>query len=486
MNLTYKILISIYTVLFLTGCVSWKTPAEVSDELPDIFPDYRHVTVPSNIAPLNFMVEDAGRIQAIFAYDGQEIFKVSGKDGIIDIPFKKWYTLLSQVKGGSVDVHVSIWNNDYPDGIAYEPFKINIAADDIDPWIAYRLIEPGYVGWRQLGIYQRELSSFEECEIVTNRESNTTCVNCHNFPSYSSESMMFHARGANGGTILYKDGKLSKIDFKSIGPKKNTTYPAWHPAGRYIAFSSNTTHQVFFGEGSQPIEVFDTASDIVIYDTQSGNVLTDPRFVTEDVLESFPAWSPDGKFLYFVSAVVKARPIKVEDLHYNLLRVSFDQESGMLGSRVDTLYNVDMSGGSTSYPRISADGRYMLYTWSQYGTFPIWHNEADLKMFDLTTNENVDVSEWNDPDNADSYHSWSSNGKWVMFGSRRLDGRYTRLYIAYLNEDGQPCRPFLLPQKDPRSNMWRLKSYNVPEFIDGKVELPKGAADLFYVDDKAE
>ena len=60
-----------------------------------------------------------------------------------------------------------------------------------------------------------------------------------------------------------------------------------------------------------------------------------------------------------------------------------------------------------------------------------------------------------------------------MFGSRRLDGRYTRLYIAYMGEDGKPCKPFLLPQEDPRYNMWRLKSYNIPEFIDGAVELPE-------------
>ena len=339
-----------------------------SDSLPEIFPDYSGVTVPANIAPLNFMVEDAEAVQAVFSVKGAEIAAIVGREGVVSVPFKKWAQILSFGKGEAVSVEVSVWNSEFPDGVRYRPFQINIAEDEIDPWIAYRLIEPGYMGWRQLGIYQREMSSFEESAIVTNRETNTTCLNCHNFPSYSSESMMFHARGANGGTVLYDDGKLTKIDFKSIGPKKNTTYPAWHPDGRFIAFSSNTTHQIFIAEGQKPIEVFDSASDLVIYDIQTGEVLTDPRFITDDFMESFPAWSPDGRYIYFVSAEDVNLDLKFSPTaHYHLLRVSFDPETRTLGTQVDTLYNADSQGGSVSYPRISPDGRHLLYTWSEYG-----------------------------------------------------------------------------------------------------------------------
>ena len=100
-------------------------------------------------------------------------------------------------------------------------------------------------------------------------------------------------------------------------------------------------------------------------------------------------------------------------------------------------------------------------------------------MIDLEAMQHVDISVWNDEDQADSYHSWSSDGRWVMFGSRRADGRYTHIYIAYLDEKGNPDKPFLLPQKDPRYNEWRLKSYNIPEFIKDKVELPSSVVELF-------
>ena len=465
----------------MTGCSSWDIPEDTAECRPLIFPDYAEVTVPCNIAPLNFMVEDAGHIQVVFSHEGTELMRVNGKDGLIQIPVKKWTGCLKTAQGGNIDVQVSVWDDEHPEGVAYQPFPIHIAQEKIDPWISYRLIEPGYVGWRQLGIYQRDMTSFEESAIVTNRETNTTCINCHNYPAGSPESMMFHARGANGGTVLYHNGELKKIDFKSIGPKKNTTYPAWHPEGRYIAFSSNTTHQVFFGEGEQPIEVFDTASDLVVYDTQTGEVLTDPRFMTEDKLETFPSWSPDGKYLYFSSYRATNLPVRVNPgIRYDLYRVSFDAATGKFGEDIEILYDTSVRGGSTSYPRLSSDGKYLLYTWSAYGTFPIWHEEADLRMIDLQTMNDVDMSVWNDPDDADSYHSWSSDGRWVVFGSRRLDGRYTRAYIAYFDAEGKPHKPFLLPQEDPRYNTWRLKSYNVPEFMQGKVELPKEAADLFY------
>ena len=470
--------------VFVVSCSSWKDPEAVLDVEPSVFPDYRDVTIPCNIAPMNFMIEGAERIQAVISVDGQEKLKVTGKEGVISIPMKRWRALMDSDRDFKIDVQVSAWTEEFLQGVAYEPFVMNVVQDEIDPWISYRLIEPGYVGWRQLGIYQRELASFDESAIVSNHASNTTCINCHNYPSYSSESMMFHARGKNGGTIIYTDGEYKKVDFKSIGPKKNATYPAWHPDGRFIAFSSNTTHQIFYAEGDHPIEVFDTASDLILYDIQTGEVLADPRFMTEESLETFPSWSPDGRYLYFVSYKADVLPVRFNtSIRYDLLRVSFDPMTGKFADEIETLYDSSVQGGSVSYPRISPDGTKLLYTWAEYGTFPIWHAEADLQMIDLQTNEPVDLSAWNDASQADSYHSWSSDGRWVVYGSRRKDGRHTRLYIAYFDNEGNPHKPFLLPQEDPRYNFWRLKSFNVPEFISGKVSLPDEVADLFYSED---
>lgn len=473
-------LIPVLALVFLTGCASWKSPVSKIDETPAVFPDYKDVTVPCNIAPLNFMVEDAGHIQATLTLDGGEALNVTGKDGIIRIPERKWHDMLSVAKGKAITVAVSVWSEEYPEGVAYEPFNIHVAAEEIDPWISYRLIEPGYEGWSQIGIYQREMSSFAEEEIISNHSSVMTCLNCHHYLSYSAESIMFHARGPEGGTILYHEGKLQKIDFTSIGPKMNVTYPAWHPEGRFIAFSSTKTYLGAYDQGRQPVEVYDVASDLLLYDINEGEVLTDSRFLAEEAIETFPAWSPDGNYLYYSSAPRKNMPDEADQMKYSIYRVPFDKASRTFGDEIQTVYDCESDGGSATFARVSPDGRYLLYSWAEFGIFPIWHSVSDMKMIDLTTGQPVDVSVWNHPSEPDGYHSWSSNGRWVIFGTRRIDGRYTRLFIGYLDAEGKPHKPFLLPQENPLHNAWRLRSYNIPEFTSSKVELPEEAADLIF------
>jgi len=74
-------------------------------------------------------------------------------------------------------------------------------------------------------------------------------------------------------------------------------------------------------------------------------------------------------------------------------------------------------------------------------------------------------------EDVESYHSWSSNSHWLVFSSRRIDGLYTRPFIAYINEHGEASKPFLLPQNDVKYYDRLMKSFNIPEFVKGKVEV---------------
>ena len=59
--------IALLSGLFIcSGCSSWKSPEATSPARPVTFPDYAEVTIPVNIAPLNFMVQGAEYAQAVF------------------------------------------------------------------------------------------------------------------------------------------------------------------------------------------------------------------------------------------------------------------------------------------------------------------------------------------------------------------------------------------------------------------------------------
>ncbi len=462
-----SIFLSLLAASLLPACAGRGEASASSEELPPIFPDYVGVTVPRTIAPLNFLVEGAEALRAtILDASGREALRVEG-DGDIRWPLDRWQELLA-AGHDSLSVRLEVWDAQHPDGIAYRPFTIYLSSDPIDSHIVYRLIEPGYEPWHKMGIYQRSLSSWDEEALVTNHEDNGVCINCHTPLRQSPSTYLYHRRGPGGGTVIVRDGEETLINLKETGPGLQGVYPAWHPDGRYVAFSSNATHQSFFSQGEKALEVYDLSSELILLDTDSMQVLTDERFTEPTSWETFPSWSPDGRQLYFCTAPADSlMPHGYTGVKYAIVRVDFDPSTATFGEQVDTIYHPAYSGGSASMPRLSPDGRYLLFTEAACGTFPIWHSEADLRILDLQAQRAVDTRRLNSSE-AESFHSWSSNGRWILFTSRRMDGRHTRLYIAHMSEDGEIGRPFMLPQRVAADHYLRQQSFNAPDFVSGR------------------
>ena len=460
-------------VVLLVSCSKREAKNKV-DDLPEIYPDYIGVTVPANICPLNFSVPDAEHIQVVILNDREDSVVKSGTNHV-KLPNKAWHNL--HLGTSSLTVTVSVWNKEHPDGVTYKPFIIHVAKDEIDPWIAYRLLPPGYESWNRMGIYQRNLTNFDVEPIIENSQNNYGCVNCHSFANYNPEDFTFHARGKNGGTIVMRDGKMKKVDIKEMSGGRHGSYNIWHPSKRYIAFSSNSTHQAFYGQSKNKIEVYDLWSDLIVYDIDNEKVLQDKRFTDSLNLEMFPSFSPDGKWLYFSTAKPVNMPMETDKLHYSIVRVPFDEKTGGLGE-IDTVYSAYEQGGTAMMPRLTPDGRYMLFSLGECGGYNLYHMESDLKMMDLQTGEMVPTDILNSP-RAESFHAWSSNGKWMMYVTKRFDGRYTRLMLAYW--DGKQFhKPFLLPQENPEDNIQLLMAYNVPEFIKAPVAVSKDELARFF------
>lgn len=390
--------------------------------LPRIFPDYSEVTIPKNIAPLDFSIiePDASAFKASLS-SGTESYMIKSRNGDIEIPERKWNTLVRE-GNGTITVSTSARING--EWREFKPFNIYVSDDKIDSYIAYRLIPPGYEVWGRMGIYQRCLETYEQSPIAENSLTEDNCMNCHSFSNRRPDRMMLHMRAKHGGTYILKDNGIEKVNTKTPETIAAGVYPNWSNDGKYIAFSVNDIAQFFHSTDPNRVEVFDYESDVVVYDVERHELLYSDLTKSPEWFETMPCFSPDG--------------------------------------------------------------RYLLFTHQSYGQFPIWHKDADLYLIDLDNGSVSTLGALNSKD-VDSYHSWSSNGRWVVFSSRRDDGLYTKPYIAHIDAEGNASKPFLLPQRNPREFYLRLMdSFNIPEFITDKVKAgPKDFAKSALEDEAA-
>jgi hypothetical protein len=439
-----------------------------------IYPDYSAIVLPPNIAPLNLKVLERGRKFSlrVSAGAGAPVQVFSG-NGNLQVPPGAWRSLIEANIGGELRMDIYVKG----DGgwVHFDTVRNRVAAEPIDPYVVYRYIPPIYNDWDHISLRQRDLRGFEERVVFDNQQSiapdgesaGSVCVNCHTFLNHRTSQMLVHTRPARKGV-------------------QNTpaAYTAWHPSGKLLAFSRNSFAQMFHSAGVETREVVDKNSDLGLYRTDTGEVFTVPQISRPDRLETFPSWSPDGRYLYFCSAPrwtdQKNAPLQHDKVRYDLERIAYDPASGQWG-QVELVVAAAQLGKSISLPQISPDGRFLMFCGHDYGSFPIFQPSSDLYLLDLSLNDSPKGRvlpaaprrlDEIDSDRSDSYHSWSSNGRWVIFTSKREDGMFARLYIAHLEAGGRFGKPFVMPQKDPDYYGRCLITYNRPELLLEPVMVP--------------
>ena len=436
--------------------------------MPDIFPVLHQATIPPNIAPLNFMLNDSCNSIEI-ELQTSEIFLVESFIGNkVKFSQKQWREILNQSSGDTLSITVYAIIDEVKH--KYDPIHLYVAPEPIDDFLVYRLIMPGFQTWNEMGIYQRKLSTFDEKPILNSKVMPGTCMNCHSFAGKESEHMMLHLRENFGGTVIKTGDALKKVHTKTEQTFASAGFPYWHPSGKYIAFSINSVRQIFHAKGHVRAHALDMKSDMAIYNVEENDFFTSPVISSDESFEAFPCFSPDGETLYFVTAPAGELPRDQTEMKYSLVAVSFDPHTGRTGSRVDTLISARETGQSVSIPRVSPNGKLLLITQFDYGNFPAYNPEADLYLYNLETDDYYALDKVNSND-VESYHTWSSNSRWIVFSSRRRDGLYMDAWIAYIDEHGKGHTPFMLPQKDPEFLKHFMFSYNIPELVKSEVNL---------------
>lgn len=476
-----KIITAALLAAFCTACGGGDVEVPVNAGSA-IYPDYMGVTVPSNIAPLNFHYTMTGiRKAGTEVRCKGQVIRFTGKEVMWDMD--QWKNLLASAEGDTLRFSSEI---SLRGGMkqTYE-WDVYVSSDKIDPYLSYRLIEPGYEVWHEVEIRERCLENFDEKALSDWKNTNNSCMNCHVHSRSRADLSMFYVRGKDGGAILNRDGRLRKLSLKTEDMVSGTVYGEIHPSGRYGVFSSNIIIPGFHFFESRRLEVYDTESDLAIVDFDRNGITVPSVLARKDVLETFPVFSADGSSIYYCAADSVSLPQDIRKLRYSLYRIGFDRDTGRVKGAAELVWDASVHKGSVCHPKCSPDGRWIMYTVADYGTFPIWHSECQLEMMNLQTGEVMSMDAANS-DRSDTYHSWSSDSRWFVFASKRGDGKYGRPYFCHVDDDGSLTRPFVLPQEDPWYYENSLKSFNIPDLSDGPVDFDAETIGRIIKETKAE
>ncbi len=445
---------------------------EAAGRPPQMRPDCSEAVIPPNIAPLNFVVAEAGvRYLVRIHADAGEPIEVSSPTPSVAIPVRAWHDLLERNRGAKVRFDVYVRGQD-GGWRRFDTVACRVAPEEIDPYLVYRRINVLYEEYLHMGIYQRDLRNWDEVAVLDNRSFGLGCVNCHTFFEKGTRKMVLHLRSGQKdyglGMLLIEDGVVKKVDTRTRYSPRPAAFTSWHPSGRLLAFSVNKVVQFFHKARTEVRDVLDLDSDIGVYFLDAQDVASNPNISNPDMLESWPEWSPDGRYLYFCRAPIlwsdrkTVPPENFEKLKYDLVRISYDLETNVWGE-LETVLSAQQTGLSVSQPRFSPDGRFLAFCMSERSPFPVFQPDSDLYLMDMQTGryERMACSS----DRAESWHSWSSNGRWLAFSSKRGDGLFLKAYFTHVDEDGKCSKPFVLPQEDPAFYDSFTKLFQLPELV---------------------
>jgi hypothetical protein len=455
------------------------TQVTLLERPPRLQPDYRDLILPPNVAPLNFRLQEDGSsfYVTLRAKAGAPI-EVQSKSPTIAFPEAAWHRLLDLNQGGELRVDVYARATDGP-WRHFTTVTNHIATEDIDPFLIYRKIHPVHGNWSTMGIYQRDLRTFTETPILENRRFADDCCHCHALRNNDPNTMTVDIRST------HYENRLVVISNGVVAALRGTVgFVAWHPTGQVIVSSFNKPRLLYHTARKEARDVVELEGWLGYFRLGSNIVRRIPGLVDESRLMTFPAWAPDGRYLYYCSApnpwtnMARVTPTSPTLAQYDLMRIPYDLERDQWG-KPETVLPVSQTGFSVAQPRISPDGHWLFFCAIPYGCWPTYEPDSDLYRIDLRagaaaghfTSRKLELNS----DQTESLLSWSSNSRWVVFSSKRISPLFNRPFLAHVAADGACSRPFLLPQADPQFYDGLLLTYTLPTLAKGPVPVPERA-----------
>jgi hypothetical protein len=440
---------------------------------PRLEPDYAGIVMPPNICPLNFKIAEPGTQFYVVARgtSGEPISVLSGKPAIA-FPKSAWRRLLEANPGGSLYFDICARQADKT-WRRFASVTNLIARDRVDSHLIYRKIHPLHNTWNEMGIYQRDLTSFKETPILENKLFGKDCCHCHSVWNQDSARFSLDIRSSKYGNSL-----LMVTNERGVKIGGTVGFTTWHPSGRIMVCSFGQPRLLLCGARSEMREIVDLEDSLGYLPDGGVQVKRVPKVHPEKQLATFPTWSPEGRYLYYCATTNlwkipgKTRNNNFNEIKFDLMRIPYEVERDQWGEPEPVVCSRD-TGKSAVQPRISPDGRWLSFILCDYGCWPVYHAESDLYIVDLRAGRTDGKftyrrAELNSPE-CESWHAWSSNSRWMVVKSKRGTPLFGRPYLSHVDEDGHCSKPFVVPQRDPAYYDSCLITYTMPTLACGPV-----------------
>jgi cytochrome c-type biogenesis protein CcmH/NrfG len=154
---------------------------------------------------------------------------------------------------------------------------------------------------------------------------------------------------------------------------------------------------------------------------------------------------------------------------FDLYRIPFNDGNG---GKPEPLAGASRNGMSNYFPRYSPDGKWIVFCKAR--SFMLLQPHSELYIIPAEGGEarrmRCNTSRMN------SWHSWSPNGRWLVFSSK-CNSPYTQLFLTHIDAEGRSSPAVLLDWFTAPD-----KAANIPEFVNAKPGMIRRIREQF-VDD---
>jgi pentatricopeptide repeat protein len=309
------------------------------------------------------------------------------------------------------------------------------------------------------------------------------CGNCHSFANNGSVLGLDVDYGNDKGAyaimpvsthMVMDDAKIiTWADYKRTdGELTFGLLSRVSPTGRYV-ISTVKDRSVFVAMPDLMISqlFFPIKGILVVYDRETQTYAPLPGADDPQYVQSNAVWSPDGKYVVFArskahhterldqqnSALIDEKDVpeftvEKKPFRYDLYRVPFNDGKG---GTAEPLAGASGDGMSNYFPKYSPDGKWIVFCKAK--DYMLLRPDSDLYIIPAEGGVARRLR-YNTP-RMNSWHSWSSNGRWLVFSSK-VNGPYTQLFLTHIDENGNDSPPVLLERFTSPD-----RAANIPEFV---------------------